>query len=179
MYTRVNFKHIWENGRYLTNIDSLLDKLDKQTGNNHIKNPYVTPHISECDCMYECTEELEESYFSDGRCLFNICDLEWYYIPHQCDLMALISWSYLKYAKPYDIIDILYYPDHFVCVDQKNKIIYDMQHDISYFKGKKYISVDGIQSEIMQGKSRIISHDEVQIIINNDEFDLYPLVNPF
>jgi hypothetical protein len=52
-------------------------------------------------------------------------ELSWYYVPHGCDSNSLFMWAYLSLFLPKDQmqrIQILYYNDHFGCIDMDENL---------------------------------------------------------
>lgn len=181
-YTRSDYRSIWNDGQYLEKLEPLLNRIDAESDNyyNHHDEPYARYHILDWDCMFDkCIEKLHEQFYKKlpvdkSHCNFNENDLEWYYIPHYCDLYSILTWQCLQYAFPDCVTDILYYPDHFVCIDQINKKIYDLQYDIWHDK-EKYHSLTHIQS---RGGFYIFESSQIQKLLNStDKIELYEIMN--
>lgn len=135
-YQRVELRGLWRK-EIILKLEWFLESIDKEIGDgfDHKIHPYAWSHLKTWDCMYDCIDELYQKYYDNtsGRdiCKYNRWDLEWYYLPHGCDQYALLIREYIKLLYPNKIIDILFYIDHFVCIDQQEKQVYDLLYDLS------------------------------------------------
>lgn len=182
-YERASLRDIWDKKIAMEmdgsngTINWALFNMDKEYSRRPNES-HMEDHVQGLDCMCgNCIDELIEDYYTppeDPCCLFGDFkykqgDLEWYFLPHYCDMYSLFIREYLKRVYPQKKIDILYYLDHFICVDQVEKKAYDMWYDMTVEKRKKrYIKIQDIP------KGQLILGDIIDTMSPNIE--LYDIV---
>lgn len=164
-YQRASFRKIWNNGQYLQLLEHIMELDDQCNGVNRHTEPGCQSHIGGCDCMYdECIDNLQRLFYDGDKFKFSKNSLEWLFIPHDCSIYVLIEWICLIHALPNNKIDILYYVDHFVCIDQQQKKVYDLLYDIYNDNGCICCTFEDIRKS--QSSFVIINHVMIDKTIN-------------
>jgi len=107
-------------------------------------------------CPTRCRYEIPDAFYENGKYKFTQDDIEWYYIPHRCDLYNVLVRHLVLYAFPDHTVDILYNTEHFVCYDRDDEIIYDLLYDLP--------DPFNLNLADWTNKHWVIPHDEIETV---------------